>query len=335
VSGSPVDLEAGLQQGYALLTDGIIEEAAFKNWKLLSLQRLEQSEKIPQYRASEAMEDLLSGGDPRRLRLGKTQIESLTVAKGQEWFNRLRKESPIEVAVVGDISWEQAKPLIERYIGSLSKRPRSADYLNALRKSPRPPGPLERLVKVETVTPQGVVYAGFAASEGRNAPDSRALELASNILSSRLVKRIREELSIVYSIGAYSSPSWIYDDAGRFLSGAPCDPANSTKVLDEVHKAFKEFAEQGPTAEELANAKKQVANSLDTGMREPSYWWGILRNYDLKKRDLDVEKGVKEAFEKITKEQVREVFQKYNIPTRQFRISAIPLNAKSSAQEKP
>lgn len=333
VTGSPLDLEAGLQKAHILLQDGKIEEAAFRNWRLATLQQIEEREKLPQFKAHEAMEQLLSGGDPRRVFQGRKEVEAHSLEKAQAWFKRICKQAPIEVAVVGDIKLEDAMPLIQRYLGSLPKRERSAAHLDKLRKSPRPAGPLAKEVKVDTVTPQGVAFAGFAGAEGKNTADSRALDLAQLILSSRLVKQIREELAIVYSIGANNSASWIYDDAGRFMSGAPCDPTNAVKVVAEVHKIFEDFAAKGPSAEELANSKKQIANNLDQSMREPTYWWSILRNHDLRHRDLAVEKRVKEDYQNFSAEQVQGAFKKYYTPERKFQVTATPSGKKP--EEKP
>lgn len=324
ITGSPEDLEIGLQKVHALLTDGKLEASAFKNWKLSSLQRIEMMAKMPMFKAFEAMAELLGGGDPRITPMTKKKVEAQTLASAQQWFDRLCREAPIEVAVVGDISLETAMPLMEKYLGSLPKRTRSAKHLNRLRKLPRSTGPLNQHVKVETVTPQAMAIAGFIGCEGRNTTDRRAMELAAHILTSRAVKRIREDLSIVYSIRAQSSPSWIYADSGRMMASAPCDPKNVDRVVDEVFTLFQAFADDGPTQEELDNAKKQIANNLDTQMREPRYWWRILQHYDLHGRDLEVEKSEKQAFDRYTVEQVRNIFGKYHLPTRQFRVTAVP-----------
>lgn len=324
VTGSPLDLEAGLQQAYLLLKDGKIEDAAFKNWRQIMERQIEEREKNPSAKASEALVDLISGGDVRRLPLKRAQVDALSIEAAQAWYNRLCKTAPIEVAVVGDVKLEDVLPLIQRYIGSLPARERDARKLDALRDSPRPKGPLAREVKVDTVTPKAVAYAGFAGSEGKNISDSRALELASLILTSRLIKQVREELAIVYSIYSSSVPSFIYNDAGQFISGAPCDPTNAVKVVSEVQKIFKDFADKGPTPEEFANAKKQIANSLDTSMREPGYWWGILRNLDLRKRDLAAEKTAQEDYQKFTADQVKTAFAKYYTPERLFQVIALP-----------
>ncbi len=324
VSGSPDDLETGFQLAHALLIDGKIEESAFKNWRLSTLQRIDMMQKMPQFKAFESMQDLLTGGDPRRPFLTKANVEALSLDEAQRWFDRLRREAPIEVAVVGHMELDRVMPLVEKYIGSLPKRNRSASHLDKLRKLARPTGPLASDVRVDTVTPKGMAIAGFIGCEGRNTVDNQRLQVASKVLTSRAVKRLREELSIVYSIRCGSSPSWIYEDAGRFSSGAPCDPANAPQVVDEVHKLFADFRDSGCTDEELDNAKKQIANNLDTSMLEPNYWFGVLQHHDLHGRDLKVEKGKKAAYARITKEQVHKTFKKYYMPTREFRVTAVP-----------
>ncbi|UCG32329.1 MAG: insulinase family protein [Phycisphaerales bacterium] len=334
VQGSPKDLEAGLQLAHALLTDGKIEEAAFKNWKLQTLQQLERMQKMPMFKAMEATADLLSGGDPRRTFLTAEEVNRQSVSEAQAWYDRLCAKAPIEVAVVGDIKLDEAMPLIERYLGSLAERNRGADHLAKLRRLARPTGPLSRHLDIETITPQGMAMAGFVAAEGRNAYDRRALELASQILSTRLIKHIREDQGLVYSIRARYQPSWIYEDSGEFAAGAPCDPDKARMVAEQIHKEFEEFAQKGPTEEELANAKKQVANNLDTEMKEPSYWWGILRHHDLHGRNLAEEKVEKEAFEKYTADQIRSVFAKYYKPTRQFSVTVVPTAAGGEEGEK-
>ena len=214
---------------------------------------------------------------------------------------------------------------------SLPKRSRTAEHLQSLRHLNRQPGPLARHVEVDTETPQAMARAGFIGCEGRNFADARALELAANILTSRLVKRIREDESLVYSISAFSAPAWIYTDAGQFSSGAPCDPANAARVVEEIHQMFQDMADKGPTAEELENAKKQIDNHLETGMGEPTYWWSILRAHDLQGRNLDEEKNARKLIAQYTVEQVQAAFKKYYTPARQLRVTAAPIKPKPPA----
>ncbi|MGB0716557.1 MAG: M16 family metallopeptidase, partial [Phycisphaerae bacterium] len=241
--------------------------------------------------------------------------------------------APMEVAIVGDMKLDDVMPLIEKYIGSLPQRTRSAGHLDGLRKLARPTGPLAKHIEVETMTPQAMGIAGFSGCQGQNTDDRRALSLAQQILSSRLVKRVREELGMVYSIRASNSPSWAYEDAGVFLAAAPCDPNKAQQLTDEVHNMFSEFASKGPDGEELKNAKAQIAERLDTSMREPSFWLRLLQHHDLHRRNYNDTKDVKQAYEGMTADQVKSVFQKYYKPTRLFRLTAVPVAEKASDQK--
>src|SRR5205085_3201334 len=77
VTGSPIDLEAGLQEAHILLKDGKVEEAAFKNWRLAVLQQIEEREKSAEFKAHEGLMDLLSGSDARRVPINRKQVEAL------------------------------------------------------------------------------------------------------------------------------------------------------------------------------------------------------------------------------------------------------------------
>lgn len=324
ISAAPEDLETGMQLVHAVLTDGKIEDSAFNNWKLRTLQAIEQRSKMPMFEGFKATAELLGGGDPRVLPMTKEKVEKQSLASAQAWFDRLRQNAPIEVAVVGDVQLDQATKLATQYLASLPKRERQAKHLDKLRKLARSTGPLQRDVAIDTMNPQAMAITGCFGLEGRNYADRRAMELAEHVLTSRLVKRIREDLSLVYSIRANSSPSWVYADSGQFGAGAPCDPANVQKVIEEVRKIYADFVANGATPEEIENARKQVANNLDTDMREPGYWLDVLETLDLHSRDLQEEKNEKEAYAKISGEQIVGAFKKYYDPTRQFAVTVVP-----------
>ncbi len=324
INGSPRDLETGLQLAYALLTDGRIEASAFDKWKQGALQQYAMASRMPQFIAIKTLRELLSGNDPRRTVLDPDKINAQDLARAQAWLERLCGGATIEATVVGDLPRDEALALLARYIGALPPRPRSADHLAPLRQTRRGPAPLERHVTVETVTPQAMAVAGFVGTDAQNVSDVRALDLAANVLDSRLIKRIREELGLVYSINVGNVPSASYRDSGLFYSGAPCAPDKAAEVVAEIHAAFRAFAEDGPTADELANAKKQYANNLDTEMKEPRWWLERLQYLDLRGLKLADLKDLPQAYEAFTAEQVRDVFRKYYVPDRKFHVVAAP-----------
>jgi len=326
ITGSPKDLESGLQLAYALLTDGKLEQTAFDNWKQSALQEYERDSKQPMFYATKAMMELTSGNDPRRTIWTPEKINAQTLERGQQWFERLAKEAPIEVAVVGEMKLDDVQPLLEKYIGALPKRARTAEQLDKLRELKRGQGPLERTEQVETITPVAIVLTGFISPDASHVADVRALDLAALTLDTRLIKRVREELGLVYSIGVMTRPSFAYRDSGFFGSGAPCAPDKGPEVAKEVEAIYAAYAKDGPTAEELENAKKQKANELDTQLKEPHHWFNQLQALDLHKIKLDDLKNLNDVYAALTAEQILKVFNQYYTPARSIRVIAAPKN---------
>lgn len=334
ISGSPKDLEKGLQLAYALLTDGKIEDSAIAVWKKNDERRRAMLTAMPEFKAFEAMAEEVYGGDPRfKPMLPKERVDAITAADAQAWYDRIRASAPIEVAVVGQIEYDAAMELIRKYVGALPKRERRAESLDSLRKVSRSTGPLVRNVTVDTMTPKAMAVTGFIGCHERDVYDLRALEIASHILSSRLIESIREKMSLVYSLRAGNRPSSGYEDAGMFATMAPCDPAKVRQVIEEVQKIYTAFSADGPTEEELVNAKKQIANNLDEELREPSYWLDVLRNLDYHGLKLEDEKAEPTAYEAYTAEDVVKVFRKYRTPQRSFEVTAVPSGKDTSDPE--
>ena len=78
-----------------------------------------------------------------------------------------------------------------------------------------------------------------------------------------MLKTIREEKGLVYSIRASSDAAVVYPGFGRFVAVAPTDPGKAPALATAVEEMYATFAKDGPTEEELTVAKKQTATLLD------------------------------------------------------------------------
>jgi zinc protease len=313
IGGDPADMEKGFQLAHLLLTDPFIEPPSFEQWKTANLQSIAARERNPATMMGVlSRESVYPEGDPRFTRLTATNVESLTRDAAQQRLLELIRTSPIEVAIVGDISREDAQELAAKYLGSLGNRPRvSADAFEAMRTLPREASPRSVTHPVETATPVAAVRVQFYGPDAKNVEDTRAMQVAAQVITTRMIKRIREELQLVYSISAGSSPAVMYPGFGVFGAGSTTQPGKTDALRDEILAAFKAFAENGPTQEELDVAKRQFANTLDEGMREPSFWTSRLSMLEFGEISLDEVLAGPEAYQAFTPEQVKETFVKY------------------------
>lgn len=333
ISGDPAELETGLQLAYLLITDGQIEGTAFDQWVTSQKQSIAGRKNNPQGMLQEAIAKTIGPkDDPRFAPREVEDVTALNREAAQAWAERIMKTAPIEVTVVGDIQRDRALELVSRYLGSLPKRERISDQLfDDLRVTKRPVGPLTNHVEVQTQTPAAIVLSGFFGADQQNVEDTRLLQLASRILSSRMIKVIREEEQLVYSIGASNIPSADYPGYGLFFAAAPTETAKVEKLIERVKSMYAEFAKDGPTAEEMDTVRKQIANTLDEQMKEPGFWSGRTAQMDYRGFKLDDVVAAPEAYQKYTAEQIRDAFAKYYKPESEMVISVRPKLAAAPA----
>lgn len=313
VSGSPDDLEFGMQLAHLLLTKPRIEAPAFEQMQERVRQMLAESEKNPMMMGARIAQSMpFPEDDPRTQPLTAAELDKLTVESCQKWLEQLIATSPIEVTVVGDLPKDRAIELVKQYIGSLPTRPRvDASNFADLRKLARPTGPRTVEKSIDTATPQAFVMTGFYGPDETATQDVLAMGVASRILSTRMVKQVREEAQLVYSISAAVRPGSTYPGFGVVAAGAPTEPTKTKALVEKLASMFAEFAAKGPTDDELDVAKKQFAKSREEDLREPGFWMGRIDRMTY--RGLNIDEVLKdgEKVDALTTGQIRDVFAKY------------------------
>ena len=313
ISGHPDELATGLQVAYLLLTEPLVEPVKAQQWMVRQGQSIDERKTTAPGTAFEKMMQLISPEGEQRMRmLEHEDLKRLQVADAQAWIERIVREAPMEVAIVGDIDRAEALELVRTYLGSLSPRPRmSAETMASLRSVNRPVGPLTLDETISTKTPVAMVMVGCFGPDWTNVEDRRLLTMASRILTTRMVKRIREQEQLVYGIGVRVSPGLAYRGYGTISSSATTEPEKATRLAEVVHEMMTDFATSGPTDEEMQVVRGQIENALDEQMREPSYWEFSIGDMHLRGTDLDDVNAGPSVYDGYTPEQVRDAVARY------------------------
>ncbi len=326
VSGNPADFDSAMQLAHLLLTEPVIEQAALDQWRDTQKQGIEQRETVPMGRLQELLPETISPeGEVRMLPLSLEDVKRVTLEEAQNWLDFTVQHAPIEVSVVGDISEDRALDLVATYIGSLPARERiSQDTLDEHRTVTRPVGPLEAHEQMQTQTQMAIAVSGSFGPDSDNIRDVRLVNLATQILSTRMVKRIREEQQLVYSIRAVSQPATAYPGMGMIFAAGPCKPGNEAKLADEIQTMFAQFAKEGPSNEEVETARVQIFNTLDEQLKEPGYWTGVLSDMTYRGLSLDEVARVEQDYSEFTADEVQSAFAKYFAPGNTISVTVAP-----------
>ena len=326
VSGNPDDMESAMQLAHLMLTEPMIEQSAVDRWRESQIQSIEQRKTLPMGRLQEVLPTLMSPeGETRLTPMSLERVEAITIDEAQDWLDYTVQTAPIEVSIVGDIDRQVAFDLVSRYIGSLPARERiSEDTLDEYRNIAHPEGPLEAFETMQTQTPMAIAIAGSFGPDRSNVRDTRLINMATRIISTRMVKRIREEQQLVYSISAISQPSTAYPGMGLIFAAGPCKPGNEAKLESEIQSMFAEFAENGPSGEEVETARGQMFNTLDEQLKEPGYWSGTLEDMTYRGTNLDDVAAIEDDYATFTADEIRDAFARYYNESNKVSVTVAP-----------
>lgn len=216
-------------------------------------------------------------------------VASITTDDLRDYFNRIVARDNLKIAVVGAIDAEALATMLDEVFGDL---PVKANRIGIAEVEPE----IGADINVPMAIPQTVIQIAGKGMK-RDDPDFIAASVASYILgggsfSSRLYQEVREKRGLAYSVYLGLVP---LDHAGAVFVGTSTRADQADAVVELIESEIRRFAEEGPTEEELAEAKAYFIGSyplrFDTSSSIASQLLGIQLedlgiDYVFKRNDL-------------------------------------------------
>lgn len=158
----------------------------------------------------------------------------------------------IVVSFAGNLTIDEALALVETHFGSLKSTGFSDRKKNVRYRA-------ETLFKQKPIE-QAHLALSFPAVK-RDHPDYAATQVMNVILgggmSSRLFKKVREEMGLAYSVYSYLTG---YEEAGALTVYAGVNAQKAEEALEAVRRVIEEFR-KGVTEEEFLRGREQLRSS--------------------------------------------------------------------------
>ena len=172
----------------------------------------------------------------------------------------------------GNIDLDTFKPLLEQYIATLPADAAKASAAPAANPAMEPAkGSATDIYTTAMQTPQSWIFVALSGSEDYTPANRTLLSIASQILSNRLLKKVREEMGATYSIGAYGQLERLGANNAFIQSPFPVKPEVKDEVLEVVHAKFNEMAEN-ITDEELNPIKEYMLKNATEALEKNDKW---------------------------------------------------------------
>ncbi|MBL8814633.1 MAG: insulinase family protein [Planctomyces sp.] len=313
-------LEKGIRLLGEILREPAFPESEFEQMKLRTAARTAEMKTDPAALSSELLSKSLSSypkGDVRYVRSMDESLEEtqkVTLEEVRAIYEKQVSAARGEIAIVGDFEPEAAMSAISEILHNW----KSDVEWRAIDREAKTDvtGARENIVTPDKAN--AVFLVGTTFSMNDSDPDAVALQLGNFILgggtlSSRLGNRIRQKEGLSYGVTSSVSIPSVGTDA-RFSINAITNPVN----IDAVEKAaFEEltlFIKDGPTEQELADAKMAWLEAQKLSRTGDGAIAGQLLSNLYLDRSFAWSAEREKQIESLTGDQIRAAFAKYVDP---------------------
>ena len=230
-------------------------------------------------------------------RLGdKEQVASIDPVTLYAHYQKILRESPIEIFYVGSAEGEQMVSLLQPLLSRLERTPVAAAPQTGFHSC-------EGSDLTETMeVSQGKLCMGFTTPITNRTAEFPAMQLLNTVfgagMTSKLFMNIRERMSLCYSIG-----SGYYGSKGIVTVSAGIDFDKETVTRQEVLRQLAACQAGDITDEELTAARQAILSSLRATHDSPGAIEGYYATAALSGMKMSPEDYMA-AIEAVTKEQV-------------------------------
>ena len=310
-------LEKHFDRGMELLADGLLHpalpEAAFKVVREETAGSLAGLLKSPSYLSKRAMRKALyPKKDPTLRQATPETVGKLTLQDVRDYYTKTFRPDLTTIVVIGKITPERAKAVIEKYLGKWKARgPKPQTDL------PRVPlsGPSVTLVPDASRVQDAVILAQTLGLT-RSDPDYYRLQVGNHVLSgafyaTRLYRDLREKTGLVYVVG---SALGVHKTRSVLEIFYACYPQNVSKARSIVEKDLREMRETPVTETELQQAKTLLIRKIPLSESSVDNIAQKLLDLSLEDLPLDEPRRAAKQYLETSAAQVKAAFAKWIRP---------------------
>lgn len=232
-------------------------------------------------------------------------VSNITVDDIKDYKRRVIAKDTLKIAVVGDVDPTTLGKLLDQTFGGLPAKASLTPVPDIVASKP------PQRISIPLDVPQTVVTFGSPGVK-RDDPNFMAAYIVNHILgggtlSSRLYHEVREKRGLVYSV--YGSLLWM-DHSGLFIGNTATRFDRATETVDVINREVKRMAEEGPTQQELDEAKSYLKGSQMLQLDTSSKLASALLQYQLDKQGIDYIEKRNAVVDAVTLEQAKAAAKK-------------------------
>ena len=325
-SSSVKDFDILLQLTHLYFVKPRYDKTAFSSFMSRMKSQLENKSLSPESAFQDSMRAVLTSHNKRSRPLSAKMLDEINYKRVHKIYReRFEDPSSFTFVFVGNINLEKAKPLIEKYLGSLPNIKKEEQWKDLNINYPK--GKIDKKVVAGT-EPKSIVLMQINHDFDYNQKDRLAIKTLGTILSIDLIEEVREKMSVVYTIGAYPNYDKLPTPSIQMTVYFPCAPENIEPATNKTLEIFKKISTEGPSDVNLEKARQQLLKARETNLRENRYWLSTIKNYNFYNIPFKEFGKTESIIKKINKDDIKATAKKYLNTDNYTRVYLVPKEKK-------
>jgi zinc protease len=316
------DFETMLQLTNLYFTKPRYDKTAYASYMSRMKSALEDKSLSPDNAFRDSIAATLSSHNKRARPMSAKLLDEADYKRVHKIYReRFEDPSSFTFFFVGNIDLEKAKPLFEKYLGSLDNISKDETWKDLGIDYPK--GKVD-VKAIKGTEPKSIVLIQLNHDFDYNQKDRVIIKLLGKSLSISLIDTVREKYGIVYSIGAYPNYEKLPTASASMSVYFPCGPDNIEQATKETFEIFNDVIANGVSEVNLNKAKQQLLKEYETDLKENNYWLRTMKNYyfyDISLKEFD---AYSKLVSSISEKDIKKAAKKYLNDDNYIRVSLVP-----------
>ncbi|NZD54989.1 M16 family metallopeptidase [Rhizobium leguminosarum] len=323
------DLATQLQLMAAYTSDPAYRPEAFRRVQQEYLSDLDQYDASPGDVVSRDLAGLVHSGDPRWTFPDRAELSAAKPEDFETLFRPMVSNGPIDIAIVGDVTVDDAIRMTAETFGALPPRPETAPSNDwgdvrfpAANKTPvlRTHSGRADIAAAALGVPVGDLLSDL--------PRSFTAKIAIQIFENRLIDQFRIAEGASYVLEGYVDLSREVPGYGYAHFSVETEPEKIPRFYAVVEEIATDLRSHDVSPDELARAREPIVETLKHQQQSNEYWIECLHHAQTDSRRLDRIRNSLTGYGKVTAGDIRVFAATYFSPEKFWKFEVLPATAR-------
>lgn len=209
---------------------------------------------------------------------------------------------------VGSLNENKLIEYVELYLASLPSKNTKENYKNIASKPLS--GDLEKII-TKGSEPKSLVRIIYQGTTDNNIKDAYYLKSLGELLTIKLIEKLRESESGVYGVSAKGSMNKLPFATYNFSISFPCGPENVDKLKAKTFDEIEKIKNNGVSETDLNKIKETQLLELKEIQKTNKYWLGQLQNSDYNQTDRSKILEAEDKIKNLSAKDLQKIAKKY------------------------